>query len=153
MLPSLPVLSTPLSAAERTPEDVLLVTGPSCECPAMTVGPGWLLGCFLGSGAGAWLLSSMAATDWLSTASSSCQAPSPGLMAAEPARLAVYSLLGSCTAILRGPGCHQALPWQRALQCLAVPPCAGTALTCLWGYLDVPAAAAQELRGAQCPAG
>lgn len=138
LLPPLPGLPTPLSVAERAPEDVLLVTGTSSEHSAMIRGPGWLLCCSSGSGAGAWSPSSMAASDWPSTASSSYQVPHLGLMAAEPARLVVCSHLGSGTATLRGPEHHQALPWQGALLGLTVPPRAGAALTCPWGCLECP---------------
>lgn len=78
-----------------------------------------------------------------------CQGPSLGLMAAEPARLGVCSHLGSGTATLRGPKHHQALPWQGALWGLAVPPGAGTALTCPRSCFM----SGQELRHAQCPTG
>lgn len=135
LLPPLPGLPRPLSVAECATGDVL-VTGTSCEHPALIRDPGWLLCCSSGSGSGTWSPSSVTARDWPSTASSSCQVL--GLMAAEPARLVVCSHLGSGTATLRGPEHHQALPWQGALQGLAVPPCAGTALTCPWGCLECP---------------
>lgn len=134
LLPPLPGLPRPLSVAECATGDVL-VTGTSCEHPALIRDPGWLLCCSSGSGSGTWSPSSVTARDWPSTASSSCQVL--GLMAAEPARLVVCSHLGSGTATLRGPEHHQALPWQGALQGLAVPPRAGTALTCPLGLFGM----------------
>lgn len=57
LLPPLPGLPTPLSAAEHAPGDGLLVTATSCEHP------GWLLCCTSGTGAGAWSTSLIAARD------------------------------------------------------------------------------------------